>query len=88
MLGLVVPSRVGVVVNPRMTGELVRATEALRAAGELAGMRFLARMRANMSGLVLQAVEGTVAERALVRAREILSRLFLVRSTTALHHRG
>ena len=86
MLGLVVSPGVGVVVNPRVTSEFIRATEALGAAGELACMWFLPSMCANMSGLVFQAMEGTIAERTLVRTREILSRLLICRART-LHHR-
>ena len=86
MLGLVVSPGVGIVVNPRMTSEFIRAAEALRAARELASMWFLPGMCANVSGLVFQAMEGTVAERALVRTGEILSR-FLIRRARTLHNR-
>lgn len=84
MLGLVIPSGIRVVVDSRVTGELIGATKAFGAARELAGMRLLTRVRANVSGLMLQAVEGTVAKGALVRAREILSH-FAVCRTAALH---
>ena len=86
MLGLVVPSGIRVVVNSRMAGEFIGATEAFSAARELAGMRLLARMRANVSGLMLQTVESAVAERAFVRPREVLS-YFAVCGTAAFHHR-
>lgn len=69
---LLVPSaRVGVVVYPRVARQLVGATEALGAARELAGVRLLARVGADVSGLVLEAVEGLVAQRALVGARQV-----------------
>lgn len=63
--------RVGVVVYPRMAGQLVGAREFLAAAGELAGMRLLSRVRPDVPSLVLEAVEGLVAQRALVRARQL-----------------
>ncbi len=71
LLALVTTTRVGVVVDPRVPGQLVGARELLGAARELAGMRLLAGVSADMSGLVLEAVEGLVAERALVRARQL-----------------
>jgi hypothetical protein len=67
---LVASTRVRVVVNSRVTGELVGSGELLAAARELAGVRLLAGVSADMSRLVLKTVEGLVAERALVRARE------------------
>ena len=51
-----------------MARQLVRSAEALRAARKLAAMRLLAGVRSNMAGLVLEAVEGFIAERALVRS--------------------
>ena len=68
---LVASTRVGVVVNSRVTGELVGSGELLAAARELAGMRLLTSVSANVSRLVLKTVEGLVAERALVRPREL-----------------
>lgn len=70
-LALVTTARVGVVVDSRVAGELVGARELLGAAGELAGVGLLAGVGADVSGLVLEAVEGLVAERALVRARKL-----------------
>ncbi len=55
---LVAPTRVGVVVDSRVTGELVGSGELLAAAGELAGVRLLVGVRADVPGLVLEAVEG------------------------------
>jgi hypothetical protein len=40
-------------------------------------MGLLSGVGADMTGLVLQTVEGLVAERALVGARQVLARLFL-----------
>ena len=58
-----------------MTGQFVGAAETLGAAGELAGMRSLARVRADVPSLVFQTVKGAITERALVRARQIMSSL-------------
>ena len=69
LLTLVASSRVRVVVNARVTGQLIRAGELLGAPGELAGMGFLSSVSTNVSRLVLQAVEGLLAEGALVRSR-------------------
>lgn len=74
---LVASSRVGVVVYPRVPGELVGAGEALRAAWELAGVRLLAGVSADVPRLVLEAVEGLLAERTLVGTGQVCSRLFL-----------
>lgn len=71
LLALVTTTRVGVVVDPRVPGQLVGARKLLGAAWELAGVRLLAGVGANVSCLVLEAVEGLVAERALVRARQL-----------------
>lgn len=72
-LALVSPPRVGIVVNTRMSRQLVRAGELLRATGELAGVRLLSGVRSNVPGLVFEAMEGLVAERALVRTREFIA---------------
>lgn len=80
LLALVASPRIGVAVYPRVPGQLVRAGELLAAARELAGVRLLAGVGADVSGLVLQTVEGLVAERALVRARELVGRLGGLRS--------
>jgi hypothetical protein len=40
-------------------------------------MGLLSSVGADVTGLMLQTVEGLVTERALVRARQILARLFL-----------
>ena len=74
--------RVGVVVYPRVAGQLVGPTEAFRATGELARVRLLTRMCTDVSGLVLQTVESTVTEGALVRARQILADLLGGRTST------
>jgi len=74
---LVTASRVGVVVDARVTGQLVRAAEALCAAWELAGVRLLAGVSADVTSLVLEAVEGLVAQRTLVRARQVRAHVLL-----------
>jgi len=68
---LVALPRVGVVVYPRVAGQLVGARELLAAAGELAGVRLLTRVGADVTSLVLEAVEGLVAQGALVGSREL-----------------
>lgn len=68
---LVAAARVGVVVYSRVARKLVGTAEALGAAGELAGVRLLAGVRPDVARLVLEAVEGLVAERALVGARQV-----------------
>jgi hypothetical protein len=70
---LVAPPRVGVVVYPRVAGELVGSREAFGAAGELAGVRLLAGVGSNMAGLVLQTVESLVTKRAFVGSRQVLA---------------
>lgn len=82
MLGLVTASGVGVVVNSRVPGQLIGTAKALGTARELAGMRFLAGMSTNVTGLVLQTVESTVTEWALVRTRQILAHLIGGRTST------
>lgn len=72
---LVASPRVGVVVNAGVAGELIRARKLLAAAGELAGMRLLASVSTDVSSLMLEAVEGLVAERALVRSRQLVGAL-------------
>jgi len=72
LLAFVAPSRVGVVVNPRVSSQLVRAGELLAAPRELAGVRLLSGVSANVSSLVLQAVEGLLAERALIRSGKLI----------------
>ena len=60
-----------------LPGELVRARETFCATGESAGMGLLSRVSADVTGLVLQTVEGLVTEGALVRTGEVLARLLL-----------
>lgn len=74
---------------PRVPGQLVGSREALRAAGKLADVRLLARVRPDVTGLVLETVEGLVAERALVRARQVgtfLSSMLLAAANHGRHH--
>jgi hypothetical protein len=75
VLTLVAPARVGVVMYPGVTSQLVWARELLAAAGELAGVRLLSSVRSNMAGLVLQAMEGLVAERTFVWPGQLVRRL-------------
>lgn len=75
LLGLVASPGVGVVVNARVAGELIGARKLLAAARELAGVRLLARVGADVARLVLQAVEGLVAKGALVGSRQLVRAL-------------
>ena len=84
MLRLIAAPRVGVVVNSRVTSQLIRAAEALGATGELASVRLLTGMGSNVTGLVFQTVEGTVTERTLVWSRQVLANFF-GRRTGTLH---
>ena len=86
LLRLVAPPRVGVVVNPRVTGQLVGAGEALGAARELAGVRLLAGMGADMPGLVFQAVEGLITQGALVGPGQIRTVLAVGAADHGRHH--
>jgi hypothetical protein len=69
-----------------MTSQLVGTAESLGAPGKLAGVRLLTGVRANVPSLVLQTVEGPIAKRTLVRARQILANL-LVGGARTLHER-
>lgn len=75
---LVAATRVGVVVDARVSCKLVGSAKSLRASRELASVRLLSSVRANVSRLVLESVECLVAQRALVRAREVGSVFVLV----------
>lgn len=86
MLCLVTPSRIGIVVYPRVSSELIGTRESLCAARELTGVRLLARVRSNVSGLMLETVEGLIAERTLVRTWEILSVLAMLTPNHRGHH--
>lgn len=66
---------VRVVVNAGMASELIRARELLAAARELAGMRLLASVSADVTSLVLETVESLVAERTLVGSRQLVGRI-------------
>lgn len=72
LASLVSPTRVGVVVYPRMAGELVRTGELLAATRVLAGVRLLASVRTNMPGLMLETVKSLVTKWALVRTRQLV----------------
>lgn len=76
---------VGVVVYPRVAGELVGARKAFGAAGKLAGVGFFARVSANVSRLVFETVEGLVAQGTLVRARQVGPVVVLVRLCVLQH---
>ena len=65
----VVAATIGVRVYSGVTGQLVRPAEAFRAPRERARVRFLSRMGANVSRLMLQPVESLFAQRTFVRSR-------------------
>jgi hypothetical protein len=69
---LVTSPWVRVVVNARVACELIRSRELLAAAGELAGVRLLSSVSADVSSLMLEAVEGLIAERTLVRSGQLI----------------
>jgi hypothetical protein len=64
-------------VNARVACELIRSRELFAAARELAGVRLFSSVSADVSGLMLEAVEGLIAERALVRSGQLI-RVFRV----------
>ena len=71
VLTSVASSGVWVAVYPGVPGELVRSAEALGAAGELADVRLLAGVGSDVSRLVLEAMEGLVAQGTFVGTRQI-----------------
>ena len=81
---LVTASRVGVVVDAGVTGQLVGTAEALGAARELAGVGLLASVSADVTSLVLEAVEGLVAQRTLVRTGQVRAHVLLRRGLSSL----
>jgi hypothetical protein len=72
LMGFLVSARVGIVMDARVSSQLVGSTEALTTTRKCAGMRLLSCMSANMSGLVFQPMESPVAQRTLVGTREVL----------------
>lgn len=75
MLTLVATTRVGVVVDSRVSGEFIGARKLFATTRELAGVWLLARVSADMSCLVFKAVECLITERTFVRARKLICRL-------------
>ena len=67
--------RVGVVVYPRVTSQFVGTGELFTAPRKLASVGFLSGVCADVACLMLEAVEGLVAERTLVGAREFVGGL-------------
>lgn len=70
---LVTPPRVGVGVDSRVSGELVRPAEAFCASWIPANVGLLASVRADVPRLVLKSMERLVTERALVRSGKLCS---------------
>lgn len=75
LLALVAAPGVGVAVYPRVPGQLIGTRKLLAAARELAGMGLLARVSADVPGLMLQTVEGLFTKRALVGTRKLVGSL-------------
>jgi hypothetical protein len=63
----VIAPTVGVGVDAGVSSQLVGATEAFGAPGKRAGMGLLAGVRADVPCLMLEPMEGLIAERTLVR---------------------
>lgn len=61
MMGSMISSRVGIVMDPRVPGQLVGSTETFGAAGKSTGVWLLARMSSDMSGLMFQPMKGFIA---------------------------
>ena len=88
ILVLVSSSRVWVVVDARVTRQLIRTTETLRAARELTCMRLLTSMRSDVSRLMFKSMECLVAQRTLVRSRQILTSFILITGSGSSSHSG
>lgn len=69
-----------------MAGELIRSAEALGAALELASVRLLTGVGADVSGLVFEAVESLIAQGALVWTWQVGSVLPLLPRSQVGHH--
>ncbi|KAJ8604929.1 hypothetical protein MRB53_041605 [Persea americana] len=67
----------GVVVYTRVTCQLIAAAEALGAAWKLTAVWLLAGVRADVAGLMFEAMESLFAERALVRSWQVCATLVL-----------
>lgn len=61
-----------------MASQLVGPAESFRATGELASMRLLSSVGTNVASLVLETMEGLIAERTFVRTRQIRTMFVLV----------
>lgn len=72
VLRAVVATRVGVRMDPGMTGQFVAPRKLLGTAGEGARMGLLAGVGADMSGLMLQSVERLLADRTFVGPRQLV----------------
>ena len=69
-----------------VSGQLVGSREAFCASRELTGVWLLASVCSNVSGLMLKAVEGLIAEWTLVWSRQILSLVLMLTSDHGGHH--
>jgi hypothetical protein len=65
-----------------MTSQFIRATESFCAARELAGVRLLAGMSADVTSLMLKTMKSSIAKRTFIGTWEILSSLLGSRTST------
>lgn len=72
LMGFLIPTGIGIVMNARMSGQLVGAAKALAASRELTGMRLLSSVSTDMPGLMFETVKGSIAQGALVWTRKVL----------------
>ena len=63
----------------RVASQLIGSAETFAAARELACVRLLSGVCSNVSCLMFESVEGSVAQRALVGAREVLAFFYSAR---------
>jgi len=72
LVSFLVPSGIGVIVNARMSSQLVGAAESLAASRELTSVRLFSCVSTNVSRLMFKSMEGPVAQGAFVRSRKVL----------------
>lgn len=72
LMGFLIPTGIGIVMDARVSGQLVGAAEALAASRELTGMRLLSGVSTDMPGLMFETVKGSIAKGAFVGTRKVL----------------
>ena len=87
LMSLLIPAGIRIVVYPGVASQLVGPAEALATSRKLAGMRLLAGVRTDVTGLMLKTMERSIAERAFVGPRKVLSvfRVAYVRAHRSRH---